>query len=143
TSDDSIASEQGSPWYYKWRETEQSLKKMLNRPAGTDLVMEYKGKNNGPTMPTLLCGQHMLRPGEVTKTRRRTSCGIFHVMRGQGKTVVGDTVMNWEQGDYFVIPNWSWHHFENQSAKEEAILFFMSDRPMFEPFGLYREEFQG
>jgi len=143
TSEDSVASQGGSPWYYKWRETEQSLKKMVDRPAGVDLVQEYKGMNDGPTLPTIACGQHMLRPGEVTKTRRRTSTGIFHVMRGQGKTVVNDTVLEWESGDFFVVPNWSWHRHENQSANEEAILFFMSDRPLLEPFGLYREEYQG
>ena len=115
----------------------------MDRPAGTDLVLDYMGENDGPTLPTIACGQHMLRPGEVTKSRRRTSCGIFHVMRGQGKTVVNDTVLEWERGDFFVVPNWSWHRHENQSANEEAILFFMSDRPLLEPFGLYREEVQG
>ncbi len=105
--------------------------------------MDYVGEGAGATLPTIGCGLHMLRRVERTKSRRRTSSGIFHVVRGRGKTVVNDVVLEWEKGDYFVVPNWSWHHHENRSLDEEATLFFMSDRPLLEPFGLYREEYQG
>jgi gentisate 1,2-dioxygenase len=142
TSSDSVAAQGGSPWYYKWQEAEQELKQMTQRPAGADLVLDYKGKDGGPTLPTIACGQHLLRPGEVTKSRRRTSSGIFHVMRGHGKTVVNDTVLEWKRGDFFVVPNWNWHRHENHSTDKDAVLFFMSDRPLLEPFGLFREEFQ-
>jgi len=134
----------GSPWYYKWSDTEQALLQMRNRmaEAGGDLVLEYKTKDGGPALPTIACGVQMLRPAERTASRRRTSSGIFHVVRGRGATTVGDTTLEWERGDCFVVPNWSWNHHENRSRSEEAILFFMSDRPLLEPFGLYREEYR-
>lgn len=133
----------GSPWYYKWRDAEHALLQMRNRMAevGGDLVLEYKTKDGGPTLPTISCNVQMLRPAEWTASRRRTSSGIFHVVRGRGATTVGDTTLEWERGDCFVVPNWSWHRHENHSRNEEAILFFMSDRPLLEPFGLYREEY--
>jgi gentisate 1,2-dioxygenase len=141
TSEDSVAASHGSPWYYKWRDTERSLYQ-IERPAQAgDLILEYKSPSGGPTLPTIGCGVHMLRRGEKTKVRRHTSSGIFQVVRGHGTTVVGDTALDWERGDCFVVPNWSWHRHENRSQNEEAILFFMSDRPLLEPFGLYREEY--
>jgi len=47
--------------------------------------------------------------------------------------------LEWEKGDYFVIPLWQWHCHENLSA-EEAVLFSISDRPVVEALELYREE---
>lgn len=140
TSEDSVAASHGSPWYYKWRDTERSLYQIERPTQAGDHIIDYKSPSGGPTLPTIGCGVHMLRRGEKTKARRRTSSGIFHVVRGHGTTVVGDTTLEWERGDCFVVPNWSWHHHENRCENEEAFLFFMSDRPLLEPFGLYREE---
>lgn len=141
SSEDSVVMDTGSPRYFKWRDAERNLRQMLERPAGArgDLVLEYQSKDGGPTLPTIGCGVQMLTGGEKSNARRRTSSGIYHVVRGRGKTVVGDAVFEWEPGDCFVVPNWSWHRHENNS-RDEAFLFFMSDRPLLEPFGLYREE---
>jgi gentisate 1,2-dioxygenase len=144
TAEQGASAAGGSPWYYKWRDAEKALFDMKDRKTegGGDLVLEYKSRDGGPTLPTIACGVQMLRPGEQTSKRRRTSSGIFHVVRGRGATTVGDTTLEWERGDCFVVPNWGWHRHENRSRSEEALLFFMSDRPLLEPFGLYREEEQ-
>jgi gentisate 1,2-dioxygenase len=142
TSADSILSPQGSPWYFKWRDAERTLRQMVEQPPESvgGLVMEYKNRDGGPALPTIACGARMLVGGEQTSMQRQTSVGIFHVVRGRGKTMINDVVFEWEQGDYFVVPNWSWHRHENRSRDEEAFLFFISDRPLLEPFGLYRAE---
>ena len=102
--------------------------------------MEYRNRDGGPALPTIGCGVQMLRGGEKTALQRQTSVEICHVVRGRGRTKIDDVVVEWEQGDYFVVPNWSWHRHENRSGDEEAFLFFLSDRPLLEPFGLYRAE---
>jgi gentisate 1,2-dioxygenase len=142
TSADSILSPQGSPWYFKWRDTERTLRQMVEHPPETvgGLVMEYKNREGGPALPTIACGVQMLNGGEKTKIQRQTSVGIYHVVRGRGTTKINDVVFEWEPGDYFVVPNWSWHRHENRSSDEDAFLFFISDRPLLEPFGLYRAE---
>ena len=142
TSADSILSPQGSPWYFKWRDAERTLRQRVEQPTETlgGLVMEYKNRAGGPALPTIACGVQMLRGGEKTALQRQTSVGIFHVVRGCGKTLIDDVAVEWEKGDFFVIPNWSWRRHENRSRDEEAFLFFLSDRPLLEPFGLYREE---
>lgn len=143
SSAESVTTADGSPWYYKWREVEQRLKKLSERAAPGESVLEYTSRDGGPALPTIACGVQMLRPGERTRTRRSTAAGVFHVVRGHGKSVVGETTLEWERGDCFGVPNWSWHRHENRSLGEEAILFFMSDRPLLEPFSLYREETEG
>ena len=142
TSADSILSPHGSPWYFKWRDTERTLRQMVMRPPETvnGVVMEYKNREGGPALPTIACGVQLLGGGEKTMLQRQTSVGIFHVVRGRGTTKINEVVFEWEQGDYFVVPNWSWHRHENRSSYEDAFLFFISDRPLLEPFGLYRAE---
>jgi len=56
-----------------------------------------------------------------------------------GVTVVDNKLMEWEKGDSFVVPLWSWHRHENR-FKEPAILFSINDRPSVEALGFYREE---
>jgi gentisate 1,2-dioxygenase len=144
TSADSVLSPQGSPWYFKWRDAERTLRQMVEQPAETvgGVVMEYKDRDGRPALSTIACGVQMLRGSEKTKMQRQTSVGIYHVVRGGGKTTINDVVFEWEQGDYFVVPNWSWHRHENRSGDDEAFLFFISDRPLLEPFGLYRAEYR-
>jgi gentisate 1,2-dioxygenase len=144
TSADSILSARGSPWYFKWRDAERTLRQMGEQPAETvgGLVMEYKDRDGRPALPTIACGVQMLRGSEKTKMQRQTSVGIYHVVRGGGKTTINDVVFEWEPGDYFVLPNWSWYRHENRCGDDEAFLFFISDRPLLEPFGLYRAEYR-
>ncbi len=46
----------------------------------------------------------------------------------------------WKAKDCFIVPPWYWHQFENTSSTEASILFSMSDRPILEAQGFYREE---
>jgi gentisate 1,2-dioxygenase len=130
----------GSTWYFKGPETRARLRE-LSRSVSLDdnAVYEYRHPDGRPTLPTMLCGMQLLRPGEATRPLRRTSVGIYSVVTGRGTTVVGDTTFTWDRGDALVVPNWTWHRHENRSA-EDAMLFFMSDRPLLEATGLYREE---
>ena len=116
------------------------------------------------TTHTLQMSIQLVLPGEIATAHRHTMAAIRFVaegggtfttvegdsflmepgdlIRGRGKTVVNNVVLKWERGDCFVVPNWSWHWHENNSRDEDAFLFFISDRPMLEPFGLYREEYR-
>ena len=82
----------------------------------------------------------MLRPGGVTRFHRTNASAIFHVVRGQGVTIVNDQKLEWETGDVLAVPHWTWVQHENRSATEPAFLFSSTDRPILEAFGIYREE---
>jgi len=131
------------PLRYRWADTESHLKRMagLRGSLYDGLTLEYVNPmTGGPTLPTLSCWMHMLRPGEQTKPHRHTSSAIYLVIRGEGKTIVGEKELPWAKHDAFCIPNWAWHQHINGSKSEEAVLFSVNDIPVLTAFGLYREE---
>jgi gentisate 1,2-dioxygenase len=93
----------------------------------------------GYTYPTMSCEIQLFKGKESTHSHRHTSTAIYHVVRGQGRSRVGEGYLEWRQGDTFVVPLWQWHSHENVS-NDEAVLFSISDRPVMDSLQLYREE---
>jgi gentisate 1,2-dioxygenase len=128
--------------HYKWKETYETLKRLSDGPGSPfdGVALEYVNPVGGHTMPTLSCGIQMLRRGETTQTHRHNSSTIYHAFRGSGTTVINGERFDWNQGDCFVVPLWTWHSHQNRSQGDEAVLFSMSDMPVMEALKLYREE---
>ena len=86
--------------------------------------LEYRDPaTGGPTFPTFSCWIQMLDPGEQTLLHRHTANHLCHGFRGSGVIEVEGTEMAWDEGDFMVVPNWSWHRHINRSDTEPAILF--------------------
>jgi 1-hydroxy-2-naphthoate dioxygenase len=133
---------QPPPYRYRWQDTEKTFRALGEKPGDPHdgLLLRFVNPlTGGPTLHTLSCEMQMLRPGEQTKPHRHTSSAIYHVFKGKGSTIIGDTRHDWEEGDTFTVPFWSWHHHGNPSSNE-AVLFVMNDRPIMEAFGFFREE---
>lgn len=132
-----------APLHYRWEDTYRSLQ-ALAKTAGDPydgVALDYVNPlTGGSTLPTLACRAQMLRPGERTRAHRHNSTGIYHAFRGSGATVINGDTLEWDKGDSFIVPLWSWHEHLNRSAGEEAILFCMHDAPVLEAFGLHRQE---
>jgi gentisate 1,2-dioxygenase len=102
-------------------------------------------QNGGFTTASLHCRIQMLRPGEETKSHRHRCNTVYHVARGNGVTIIGknkadEKPLTWSERDCFSVPNNYWHRFKNNSPSAPAILFSVSDRPLFEALRLYKEE---
>lgn len=133
---------QPPPYRYRWDDTQKTLQALGEKPGDPfdGIVLRFVNPlTGGPTFHTLSCEIQMLRPGEHTKSHRHTSSAIYHVFKGSGFTVAGDTRHDWKEGDTFTVPFWQWHHHGNVSHAE-SILFVMNDRPVMDAFGFYREE---
>jgi len=137
------------PYTYKWRDTLFALNEVAaagERDPHDGVLLEYVHPiTGGATMPTIGCWVQMIPPGESTAPHRHTSSTIYHVVEGQGVTTVGGSKgvgedLTWGPKDCFFVPGWKWHHFRNTSKKESAIIFSVTDRPVLESLGLYREE---
>ena len=76
----------------------------------------------------------------MTRPRRTNASAVLHVVRGRGRTIVGDQKLEWEAGDILAIPHWTWVQHENRSATEPAFVFASTDTPILEAFGIYREQ---
>lgn len=128
---------------YKWSETLPVLQNMLpeDKSPFDGRCLEYRNPaNGGPTFPTFSCWIQMLEPGEETASHRHTANHLCYAFEGSGTSEVEGEEMVWEEGDFFVVPNWSWHRHRNSSNKEPAIIFSTTDRPLLEAVGVYREQ---
>lgn len=130
---------------YKWEPTYQALKKIgeeANSPFD-DICFEYLNPFTGGTvLPTIGCYIQMIRPRVHTQAHRQVASAVYHVFEGRGYSVISGKRFDWEQGDFFVVPTWSWHEHVNES-REEAILFSIQDAQVMKALGLYREEAYG
>ena len=132
----------GVPFRYAWQDTYKALKLMSEKdqdPHDGTLLRYINPATGGYTYPTMSCEIQLFRPNQITKMHRHTSTAIYHVFKGRGRTAVGESSLEWQKGDSFVIPLWQWHSHENSS--DEAVLFSINDRPVMETLQLYREEF--
>jgi gentisate 1,2-dioxygenase len=130
------------PYRYAWADTEKTFASMAEAPGDPyeGLLLRYSDPiGGGSTLPTINCEVQMLRPGEKSRSHRHTYTVVYHAFRGSGTTWIGDQKFDWDQGDSFVVPLWSWHAQENNS-REPAILFSINDRPAIEALGFFREE---
>ena len=137
------------PYNYKWRDTLAALNEVAasgERNPHDGVLLEYAHPlTGGPTMPTIGCWVQMIPPGESTTAHRHTSSTIYHVVQGEGLANVGQKKgagknLAWGAHDCFFVPSWNWHYFENKSKTEPAIIFSVTDRPVLESLGLFRDE---
>jgi gentisate 1,2-dioxygenase len=133
----------GLPIIYKWADTRKTLYGLADgegSPHDGILLKYVHPLTGGPVMPTFSCNIQMLRPGEQTKPHRHTYGAVYHVLQGTGRTQAGDSTLEWEKGDSFVIPNWCWHSHRNVDLSGEALLFVVDDSPIVQATQLLREE---
>jgi len=129
---------------YSWEQTREALHDLRNHDGSPydGICLEYThAQTGGPVLPTMSCRVQMIRKGEKTKAKRVTGSSVFHVVQGRGRSLINGTAFDWEKGDILALPSWAQHDFAN-SGGEDAILFSISDRPVLEALGFYREELQ-
>lgn len=131
------------PYRYPWRDVAE----LLAHHASSDgsphdgVRLEYVNPmTGGPTLPTLGCYVQRLRPGLETREHRHTASTGYFVVKGEGVTVVDGHELRWGERDVFAVPNWTRHRHVNLSTREPAILFSVSDEPLLQAIGLYRED---
>jgi gentisate 1,2-dioxygenase len=128
---------------YKWPGTRRALNEMLpgSESPFDGKCLEYRNPvTGGSTFPTFSCWIQLLDINKLTEEHRHTSNQLYYAVEGNGVTEVEGETLEWQAGDFFVVPNWSWHRHKNASASEPAILFSTTDRPLHEAIGVYREE---
>jgi gentisate 1,2-dioxygenase len=93
--------------------------------------------NGGPVLPTMGANLAMLPKGFRGVPYRSTDGTIFVCAEGEGSTNVDGELLQWGPNDVFVVP--SWKHYSHTAAKQ-SVLFSISDRPMQEALGIWRED---
>jgi gentisate 1,2-dioxygenase len=127
---------------YSWDQTQQALHDLRNHDGSPHdgIMLEYThALTGGPVLPTMSCRVQMIRKGEKLKPKRVAGSSVFLVKQGRGRSVIEGKGFDWEKGDIIALPSWAQHDYASTGA-EDAILFSISDRPVLEALGFYREE---
>ena len=130
---------------YSWDQTWQALSDLRDREGSPydGIALEYRHpQTGGPILPTMACMVQLLRPMEHTRAHRHTGSAVYHVVRGEGCTVIDGKRFSWSKGDIIALPPWALHEHANMSKNEDAVLFSIQDTPVFQALGLYYEEAQ-
>jgi gentisate 1,2-dioxygenase len=90
-----------------------------------------------PALATTALYMMKLAPGVRTAPYRTTANNIYAVVEGSGITTVDGERFEWRRGDVVAAPAWRPHWHE---AAGEAILFRVTDEPVMQRFGWWREE---
>ena len=92
-------------------------------------------RNPGPVCQTSACCLIMPK-GLESEAYRSTEATVFSVAEGGGCSKVGNTTIDWQRRDTFVVPGWMQvRHY----PAEDSFLFSFSNRLVQEKLGLWRE----
>jgi gentisate 1,2-dioxygenase len=131
---------------YEWKTVRAALNR-LRQEAGSPyegVIVEFTNPETGASpAPTLdVCAQ-LLRPGQRTLSHRHNTSTTYMAVQGEGATTVEGVRLDWTRNDFFVVPSWCWHEHANFGGHEDAVLYSISDAPLIEKIGLYREQRKG
>jgi len=133
------------PTRYPWGRTARALHALGASGRDPDPCDGYRFSfshplTGGPTSPTLAFEMQLLPSRFKARTHRHTSTTRYHVVRGEGVTLVEGHKLEWTEKDCFIVPPWCWHRHENRGG--DAILLAITDRPIIEALEFYCEEVQ-
>ncbi|SDH17243.1 gentisate 1,2-dioxygenase [Alteribacillus persepolensis] len=125
---------------YTWEraqyELEQLSKSTDNEDPFDGYAIEYiNPTTGGPADSRIGTMMQKLLPGQHTKSHRHVHSCIYHVLEGSGYTVIDGEKFEWEKGDFFILPPYSWHEHVNE-GQEDAHLFSINDKPVMEKLEL-------
>ena len=79
------------------------------------------------------------RKEQKTLPHRHNSTTFYFAFEGEGAVVIENERLQYQQGDIFAVPAWTWHHHEN-THNEDTILFSIDDWPAMKKLGFYMKE---
>jgi gentisate 1,2-dioxygenase len=102
------------------------------------LKMQYVNPATGDhATPTMAAFLQLLPNRFAGADYRSTEGAVYCVVEGAGRTVIDGVALDWGPHDVFVVPGWRRHRHE---ASEDAVLFSVTERPVQQKLGLWREE---
>lgn len=108
-----------SPILFPWSE----MRPKLDAGKGDHVVVRYTsqepGKDGEDVSKRIGAQCEKLAAGSKSEVERENASSVYHVIDGEGKTVIGGTTIEWTKGDTFCVPAWEPHHHEVSLLKLE------------------------
>lgn len=80
-----------------------------------------------------------MNPGTTSSEVQETASSVYHVVEGQGHSVIGGDKLSWKKGDTFCIPAWYTYRHVADAGPEPVYLYRFDDKPMLRSLGFYRD----
>lgn len=121
-----------SPYRFAWRDTLQAVSNAIVDPwfGGTVHLP-------APLMPTIQLTVHGWPAGWRNRAFRHSANTILVVMKGEGRSVIGEHRFNWQFGDTLAVPAWTRIAHESH---DDSVMFAMSDEQLMRWSRYYRFE---
>jgi gentisate 1,2-dioxygenase len=123
-----------SPFVFTLKDTLRRLGEAKPEPRGPFGTQVELGH---PALATTALYMMALRDGVRTAPYRTTANNIYAVVQGAGVSTIDGARFEWRRGDVVAAPAWRPHWHE---ASGDAILFRVTDEPVMQRFGWWREE---
>ena len=117
-------------WYFPAAKTRPQLHAQPVRDGYQRLVLDTKA------IHTMEISYLALAADAQAHFRRNTASRIFAVTQGSGRGRIGGRDINWQRGDVMAVPSWVDYSL---AAYESAEILEVSDRPVLDKLGFYRE----
>src|SRR5688572_5034791 len=131
------------PMRYPWADTYAALMALRENgecdPYDGIMIMLASPVDGGPTLPTIAWQAQLLSKKQKTLPHRHNSTTFYFAFEGEGAAVIENERMQYQQGDIFAVPAWTWHHHENTND-DNTILFSIDDWPAMKKLGFYMKE---
>ena len=122
---------------YPWVRTEAALREMARYGGGDIAELDYVNPETGADiLPAMGFTAMMIPAGKTDEPPLRSASAAFHVVRGQGVSVIDGREIRWGAKDTFTAPVFA---DIRHSAGTEAFLVRIHDRPLQEKLGYYEE----
>lgn len=95
-------------------------------------LSELLGCDYPATSPALLANFVRIIHGEKIKTNANATSHLFYVIRGNGRSEVGDLLIPWNTGDMFVLPA---HSEATHYADTDSAFYYVNDEPLLSYLG--------
>jgi len=129
-------------FHYRGTEIRETLDGLKGEPGDPYEGVRLRFVNpvtGAAIFPTLDYSAQLLRPDEATRWKRETASTFYICLEGKGATEVGGTRLDWEENDFFVVPNFLWRRHIN-TGPGDAVLYAVSDYPLMLKIAQYRAQ---
>lgn len=123
-----------SPFLHRWSDILRALEALTGNGD------EYSGRFidlSSELMPTITIQAHDWKAGWSNRPYRHMSNTIYVVLRGRGRSEIGDSSFDWGLGDVMAAPLWS---RQAHSVSEDSIVVALSDLALMKHALYYRLE---
>jgi len=123
---------------YPWETAVKALDATAPDPDGARRLRYTNPTTGGAVLSTIDCYLLGLAKGAETAAYRTNSNAACVIVEGEGRSRVGDDIINWGPKDIFTLPHGQW--ISHRASSDKARIFEITDRELFRRLDFLRDE---